>query len=95
MYPTMSELVGFWVCEYGSDHRDQQWVLSPYDSWHLNPFYRGPDQGHPEDDQQVFDYEETEESVSDPTALPFDDADFKFSDDYRELLFRCGITEKY
>ena len=42
-----------WVV--GQDRRDQQWILSDYDSWERNPHYRGPDQGHPEyDDYDVY-----------------------------------------
>lgn len=35
--------------ELGADRPDQQWILTDRDVWHRNPFYTGPDQGHPED----------------------------------------------
>lgn len=37
-----------WAWIVGADRRDQQWLLTDYDSWERNPHYRGPDQGHPE-----------------------------------------------
>lgn len=33
----------------GQDRPEQQWLLSSYDSWELNPHYQGPAQRHPED----------------------------------------------
>ncbi len=50
---TMSEAVREWAYNVGRDNPDRQWLLSDYDTWELNPFYNGPDQGHPEDDQWV------------------------------------------
>ena len=43
------EAVCQWARSYGSEHRDQCWILSDYDSWERNPFYTGPEQPHPED----------------------------------------------
>lgn len=34
----------------GRDHADVAWILSPFDTWHRNPFYRGAPVPHPEDD---------------------------------------------
>lgn len=36
----------------GSERRDQQWILSDRDVWYRNPYYKGPPQPHPEDDDQ-------------------------------------------
>ena len=47
---TPSEAVKEYARNYGSDNPDQEWVLSPFDSWERNPFYRGPRGPHPEDD---------------------------------------------
>ena len=33
----------------GQLHPDKAWLLSPYDTWHKNPFYSGPEVPHPED----------------------------------------------
>lgn len=31
------------------ENREQRaWILTPYDSWERNPFYRGPEVPHPE-----------------------------------------------
>lgn len=35
--------------ERGFRQQDQQWILSDRDVWHRNPYYRGPEQRHPED----------------------------------------------
>jgi SNF2 family DNA or RNA helicase len=40
----------------GRDRRDSAWILSDRDVWYRNPFYRGPPQPHPEDEQ--YDYDE-------------------------------------
>ena len=50
---TVSEAVREWAYNVGRDNPDRQWLLSDYDTLELNPFYNGPDQGHPEDDQWV------------------------------------------
>jgi hypothetical protein len=39
----------------GMDNPDCQWLLDSRDVWVKNPFYHGPDQGHPEDDFQHLD----------------------------------------
>ena len=44
-----NEAIQEWVWIEGQDRPDIQWLLSNLDTWHLNPFYTGPDQGHPED----------------------------------------------
>lgn len=31
-------------------YRNEQWILTDYDVWVKNPYYRGPDQGYPEDE---------------------------------------------
>lgn len=34
----------------GHDNPDQEWILTPFDTWERNPSYRGPKGRHPEDD---------------------------------------------
>ena len=34
---------------FGAENPQKQWILSDWDTWERNPFYTGPDQGHPED----------------------------------------------
>jgi len=46
---TIQDSVREWAWTVGKDLQNQQWILSPYDTWEQNPHYRGPDQGHPED----------------------------------------------
>ena len=41
------EMVG----NIGSDHPEQCWILTPFDTWERNPAYTGPDEPHPEDYQ--------------------------------------------
>jgi len=40
-----------YVWEHGRENKDHAWILSPFDSWHPNPFYTGPAEPHPEDYQ--------------------------------------------
>jgi hypothetical protein len=34
---------------YGEERQDQEWLLSPFDTWEKNPWYRGEPGRHPED----------------------------------------------
>jgi hypothetical protein len=52
-YGTDQDRVDQYTSVYGAERTDSQWILSPYDTWERNPYYTGPDQGHPEDD---YDY---------------------------------------
>jgi len=38
MLATMQEAVREYAEVVGRDNADRQWVLSPYDTWELNPF---------------------------------------------------------
>ena len=44
----MHQAVAQYVAVVGIDQPLQQWILSDYDSWEPNPYYIGPDLGHPE-----------------------------------------------
>lgn len=46
---SLDQAVDEHIREVGRDCPDEEWLLSPFDSWHRNPFYRGAP-GHPEDD---------------------------------------------
>lgn len=48
MQATISDAVNEYTVNVGRECLDDQWILSPYDSWELNPFYSGPNQRHPE-----------------------------------------------
>ena|ERR1035437_4944579 len=48
MLANESDSVREYAYNYGMDHPDQYWVLSPFDSWERNPHYNGPTQLHPE-----------------------------------------------
>lgn len=45
----IQEAVMQWITEFGSEHPNQCWILSDYDTWHRNPYYTGPEVQHPED----------------------------------------------
>ena len=45
---TMTDAVQEYAMWVGKDRPLTQWILSDYDTWEKNPFYIGPDQGHPE-----------------------------------------------
>ena len=47
---TVPDAIREWARVEGADAEESQWILSDYDTWVLNPYYRGPDQGHPDDD---------------------------------------------
>ena len=49
---TMAEAAQEYVWNVGAEMRDVEWISSPYDSWHKNPFYDGPPGPHPEDPPQ-------------------------------------------
>ncbi len=37
----------------GAEHYRRQWILTDWDTWERNPHYTGPDQGHPEYDDDM------------------------------------------
>jgi hypothetical protein len=53
------EQVREWVWAYGTEHPDQEWLNSPYDSWEKNPHYTGKPGHHPEDDRDLCDADGT------------------------------------
>lgn len=52
---TTQEAVREWACVVGANKPDVPWLLSDYDTWERNPYYRGPPVSHPEDDVGYFD----------------------------------------
>lgn len=38
----------------GSERPDLAWILSDRDVWYRNPYYKGPPQPHPEDDDERY-----------------------------------------
>jgi hypothetical protein len=47
----MSDAAAEYVINVGRENRDREWILSPFDSWHRNPFFDGISSNkHPEDD---------------------------------------------
>lgn len=46
-----------------------QWILSDYDTWEPNPFYIGPDQGHPEGGDPLCSVYETFAQASNEARL--------------------------
>lgn len=51
---TGSESLREFAFNAGMDNPDQCWLLDPRDAWVRNPFYRGPDVRHPEDEPDTF-----------------------------------------
>lgn len=51
----ISAAVRDYVLVEGRENPDYQWISSPFDTWHKNPFYSGPDQLHPEDDSWQYE----------------------------------------
>lgn len=48
MLATKSDAVREYAIAVGRDRPLSQWILSDYDTWEPNPFYIGPNTGHPE-----------------------------------------------
>jgi hypothetical protein len=46
---TQAEAYQEMVGNIGSDNPDNEWILTPYDTWERNPAYTGPRGPHPED----------------------------------------------
>ena len=47
---TPTEAYRVYTRNYGMDHPDEEWILTDFDTWEHNPFYRGEPGPHPEDD---------------------------------------------
>jgi hypothetical protein len=45
----MRAAVNEYARNHGEMNRDRAWILSPFDTWEANPYYRGPAMPHPED----------------------------------------------
>ena len=52
---TMGEAANEHVWNVGRDRPDVEWILSPYDTWHKNPYYTGEPGRHPEDPPDDWD----------------------------------------
>ena len=52
---TQSEAYNEMVQNIGLDRQDQEWILTPFDTWEHNPNYDGPPQPHPEADDSLGD----------------------------------------
>lgn len=51
-YATDSDWDRSAASELGAENQNRAWVLTDRDVWHKNPYYRGPEVRHPEDDQE-------------------------------------------
>ena len=67
----MSCALSHYAHVHGAEDKEAAWILSPYDTWHANPYYRGPPQPHPEEDLHDTDVPADEIEVSAP--MFFDD----------------------
>ena len=52
---TMSDAVKEYAFNVGAENPDRAWILSQYDTWEANPFYRGLPVPHPEWDDYIDD----------------------------------------
>lgn len=46
--PTNDDLLRQFAGVHGEERQDQAWLLSDYDVWVANPYYKGPPEPHPE-----------------------------------------------
>ena len=44
---TYPEAMKEYAYNFGMDHKERAWVLTPWDTWERNPFYSGPAIPHP------------------------------------------------
>ena len=84
---TQGEAYNEMVANIGQDRPNDQWILTPYDSWERNPSYFGSEQPHPEDEQanlaqaehdqhgDVNDAPDSDPLESDPRFHPSEDMD--------------------
>ncbi len=49
-YATTRQAVNEWVEYVGYQNPETEYLLSDYDTWEVNPHYRGPKGPHPEDE---------------------------------------------
>ncbi len=45
-----SEARAEYAANAGAESADREYILTPWDTWEVNPYYRGPRGPHPEDD---------------------------------------------
>jgi hypothetical protein len=65
--------------EIGYHHQDRPWILTGYDAWVHNPFYKGPSVPYPEIDYPDGAYceeEYIEETIYSSSEQPEDDIPF-------------------
>ncbi len=76
----IAEAIREWAFQYGRENPEQAWLLSAYDTWEVNPFYRGPKVPHPEaecyEDEPVVDIPENELYISGMRDELIDDIPF-------------------
>lgn len=61
---TYSDACREYARNYGMDHPEHAWVLTPWDTWERNPAYIGPRMPHPEDAIYAADLEAYEAEMS-------------------------------
>jgi hypothetical protein len=72
---TPAEACKEYARNYGSDHPEQAWILTDFDTWEPNPFYHGPPVQHPEDDRpEVENYQPPQPCFIVDSFAAFDDA---------------------
>ena len=77
---TESDAVREYTLNVGREHPEREWILSDYDSWARNPFYRGPKGRHPEDDrdEEWEAYEAEMEKAFGPRVRAAQELEFPF-----------------
>ena len=65
--PTHRELVDDYTLSHGEFETERAWILSPYDTWEPNPFYKGRPQKSP--DELEYEYGHCIEAGDDPASI--------------------------
>ena len=48
----MAEYFWQYANAHGEERADEEWISSPFDTWHKNPHYTGAPGRHPEEDYE-------------------------------------------
>lgn len=69
---TEAEACKEYARNYGYDHPELAWILTPFDTWEPNPAYRGPKVPHPEDEPDEYKHDDFSAAPNgEPDDCPF------------------------
>lgn len=72
---TPADAMREYAVNVGREKQDQAWILTDYDVWVRNPYYRGPNRFDPETVNYYLSIGETPERIAEMEKADDDDAD--------------------